>query len=225
MVEVKICGLTTAEAVDAALQGGARWLGFVFFEKSPRHLTIDRAAGLAAPVRGRADIVAVTVNADDALLRAIQSTLKPDWIQLHGREPPRRSGEARAFAGKGVIRALPIAQAEDFAAADGHAPAADWLLFDAKAPQGAALPGGNGAAFDWRLLAGRRFDRPYLLSGGLSVENVASAVAQSGALAVDVSSGVEASPGVKDPQRVTEFLRVARAADPMAGASYGFGRA
>ncbi len=211
MVETKICGLSEPAGIAAALAGEARYLGFVFFPKSPRHVAPERAGALAVPARGRADTVAVTVDADDALLAAIQTALAPDWIQLHGDEPPARIAAVRRFARKGVIKALPIARAADFAEADRFA-AADMLLFDAKAPPGARLPGGNGAAFDWRLLQGRRFARPWLLSGGLTAENLPEALRESGAGAVDVSSGVESAPGVKDPLRITAFLDAARTA-------------
>lgn len=210
MVDTKICGLSEPEGVAAALRGEARYVGFVFFPKSPRHVTPERAAAVAAPARGRADIVAVTVDADDTLLSAVAQALQPDWIQLHGAETPARTAAARRFARKGVIKALPIAAAEDFAAAGAYRHVADLLMFDAKAPPGANLPGGNGAAFDWRLLRDRRFDRPWLLSGGLTPENLAEALRESGAGAVDVSSGVESAPGVKDPLRIAAFLDAAR---------------
>lgn len=210
MAETKICGVTAPDGVAASVAGGARWIGLNFFPKSPRYVSPDRAAALAAPVRGRVETVAVTVDADDGLLETIAAALQPDWIQLHGREPPARSTAVRRFARRGVIRAIAIATAEDLAGLDAHAAHADWLLFDAKAPPGAALPGGNGAAFDWRLLAGRTFPRPWMLSGGLTPENVGEAIAESGATAVDVSSGVEAAPGVKDPERIARFLSKAR---------------
>lgn len=211
MALVKICGLRTAETVDAALRGEARYLGFNFFPKSPRFVTPDAAAALAAPARGRADTVAVVVDADDALLAQIAARLAPDWIQLHGKERPDRAAEVRRFARKGVIKALAIARPEDFEAVAPAAAAADMLLFDAKAPAGAVLPGGNGAAFDWTLLTGRTFPKPWLLSGGLTPENVAEAVRASGASQVDVASGVERAPGVKDPDRIMAFLAAAAA--------------
>lgn len=211
MVDVKICGLTSAATAEAAAQGGARYLGFVFFPKSPRNLAPEQAAALAEPVRRRADIVAVVVNPDDAQLEAIARTLAPDWIQLHGDESPARASAARRFAGKGVIKALPVARSEDLAVVDSFTSAADMLLFDAKAPAGALLPGGNGAAFDWKILRGRKFPKPWILSGGLTSENVREAVETSDAEAVDVSSGVESAPGVKDPTRIARFLAEARA--------------
>lgn len=210
----KICGLTTPDAVAAAVRGDARYLGFVFFAKSPRHVSPQTAAALARPARDRIDAVAVTVDASDALLAEIADTLAPDWIQLHGSEPPQRALEARRYARKGVIRALAIARAEDFAAAPAQAATADMLLFDAKAPADAALPGGNGAAFDWSLMAGRSIQRPWFLSGGLTPENVAAAIAATGAHLVDVSSGVERAPGVKDPERIAAFLAAASGRAP-----------
>lgn len=205
-VDAKICGLTTPDAVDTALAGGARWLGFVAFPPSPRHVEPADAAKLADRVRGKAEIVAVTVNADDALLADIRDTLKPDWIQLHGTEGPGRVRAAKAFAGKGVIKALPVREAADLDAANAFAEAADMLLFDAKPPKGASRPGGWGEAFDWTLLNGAAISRPWLLSGGLTPANVRAAVQASGAGAVDVSSGVESAPGVKDNALITRFL-------------------
>ncbi|MBL8558362.1 MAG: phosphoribosylanthranilate isomerase [Hyphomonadaceae bacterium] len=210
MAETKICGLSDAEGMDAALTGGARYVGFVFFPKSPRHLSVEKAASLATPARGRADTVAVTVDADDDLLGAIARTLQPDWIQLHGAETPARAAAVRRYAGKGVIRAFGVARAADLTAIDAYTEAADAFLFDAKAPPEAALPGGNGAAFDWRILAGRSFARPWFLSGGLDADNVAEAIATSAARMVDVSSGVERAPGVKDPLRIEAFLAAAK---------------
>jgi phosphoribosylanthranilate isomerase len=209
MIDVKICGLTGPDGLAAALKGKARFIGLVFFPKSPRHLGLQQAASLAAQARGKAEIVAVTVNADDSLLRAIASAVAPDYLQLHGAEPPARVQQARSFAAKGVIKALAIADDKDLAAAAAFEDVSDILLFDAKAPPGAALPGGNGAAFDWRLLKGRRFGKPWLLSGGLSAENLAAAISESGARAVDVSSGVERAPGVKDPDKIAAFLAAA----------------
>ncbi len=212
MADVKICGLATADAVHAALAGDARWVGFVFFPPSPRNLSPETARPLAAIARGKADIVAVTVDAGDALLAMIADRVAPDWIQLHGAESPARVAAARTFARKGVIKALPIARGEDFAAAAAFEPVADWLMFDAKAPPNADRPGGHGAAFDWTMLAGRRFSRPWMLSGGLNPENAPAALAASGAEALDVSSGVESAPGVKDAARIAAFLAAAKKA-------------
>lgn len=212
MADVKICGLNDSAGVAAAAAGRARWIGFNFFPPSPRHVAPLRAGALARGVAGRVETVAVTVDADDALLEAIEAALKPDWIQLHGAETPARVAAARRFARLGAIKVMGIARPQDFADADRYAAVADMLMFDAKAPPGAALPGGNAAAFDWKMLAGRRVARPWLLAGGLTPENVAEAVRESGAGAVDVASGVESAPGVKDPARIARFLEAARPA-------------
>ena len=210
MAETKICGVTDARALNAALAGGARMIGLVFFAKSPRNLALPDAAALADKARGRAEIVAVTVDADDGTLGAIADVVQPDWIQAHGSESPLRIGGMKYFARKGVIKALALARSEDLAQAASFESVADMLLFDAKAPPDADRPGGNAHSFDWAMLAGRRFSRPWLLSGGLTPENVGDAIRISGAGLVDVSSGVEASPGLKDPSRIAAFLAAAR---------------
>ena len=214
MAEAKICGITDAAALDAAIAGGARYAGFVFFDKSPRDLNARRdvARALAERARGRVDIVAVTVNASDELLYGLASTIEPDWIQLHGAESPRRAAEARRFASKGVIKAIGVSRGEDFAQAAAFESAAEMLMFDAKAPAHADRPGGNALAFDWALLQGRQFACPWLLSGGLTPDNVTEAIGLSGAGLVDVSSGVESAPGLKDPARIAAFLAATRAA-------------
>lgn len=211
MAETKICGITTIDALDAAIAGGARYVGFVVYPKSPRHLSRDKLAALAARARGQVETVVVTVDADDELLTAVAAYAQPDWIQLHGREGPGQVAQARQFAREGIIKAVGIAQAADLAAVAAFEPVADMLLFDAKPPAG-GLPGGNALAFDWAILAGRRVDRPWLLSGGLNPENVAQAITASGAALVDVSSGVEAAPGLKDPGKIARFLAAARSA-------------
>ncbi|MEQ1618119.1 MAG: phosphoribosylanthranilate isomerase [Terricaulis sp.] len=214
MAETKICGITTMEALDAAIAGGARMVGFVVFPKSPRHLSRDQIAALTTRARGRAEIVVVTVDADDETLAGLAAIAQPDWIQLHGNETPGRVADAGRYAQRGVIKAVGIARSEDLAQATAFEPVADMLLFDAKAPTG-GLPGGNALAFDWNLLAGRRFSRPWLLSGGLTPENVGEAIAACGAALVDVSSGVESVPGLKDPAKIAAFLAAARdAASP-----------
>lgn len=206
MLEAKICGVRDRTAIDAALHSGARYIGFVVFPKSPRHIQLDQAASLRVHVGDRAALVAVTVDAAEDQLAAIRASIAPDWIQLHGSEPPARVAAAKRYARKGVIKALPIGAAADVAAAAAYEPVADMLLFDAKAPAGADRPGGLGAAFDWRLLHGRSFARPWFLSGGLTPENVAEAARISGARLVDASSGLESAPGLKDPARITAFL-------------------
>lgn len=206
MTWAKICGLTTPETLDAALSGGAAFVGAVVFPKSPRHIAPLHAATLFERARGKAKIVAVTVDADDALLTEIALILKPDLIQLHGSETPERTAQVRTLTGAGIIRALSVRTNADIDAAANWAPVVDHLMFDAKPPEGSALPGGVGASFDWSLLAGRAFDRPWFLAGGLNPANVAEAVRITGAPLVDVSSGVESAPGVKDAALIGAFL-------------------
>lgn len=164
--KIKICGLTTPDTLNIAMEGGADFVGAVVFPKSPRHLNPETAAALFERARGRAKIVAVTVDPDDALLQQIARTLRPDFIQMHGSETAQRARQVRALTGAGVIKALPIRQADDFAAADAWDDHADHLMFDAKPPEGSALPGGVGHSFDWTMLAGRAFRRPWFLAGG-----------------------------------------------------------
>ena len=208
----KICGLTSPEAVQAALDGGADYVGFVFFPKSPRSLEPEVAARLAEPARGKAHIVAVTVDPDDAALDRIAAILRPDIVQLHGRETPERVAEVRRRTGALTIKAIPVSGPEDLLAAARYDGAADHLMLDAKAPAGAVLPGGNGARFDWGIARGSRFNRPWFLAGGLDPWNVAEALEASGAPVVDVSSGVERGPGYKDPRLISAFLDAVRRA-------------
>ena len=207
MTDAKICGLTTPDSVEAALSAGARWIGFVNFPASPRHVDPRRAGELSALAAGRAATVAVTVNADDALLADIQRHLRPDWIQLHGSETPDRVEAARTYARRGIIKALPIAEAADLAAANAFDGVADMILFDAKPPRGASRPGGWGQGYDYSLLQSLALKTPWMLSGGINPGNVRAAVVASGATAVDVSSGVESAPGVKDKGLIEAFMR------------------
>jgi len=209
-VRAKICGLSTAEAVAAAAAGGAAYVGFVFFPKSPRNLSVAAAKPLALEVPPGIAKVALTVNADDALLTAITDEVAIDMLQLHGSEPPARVAEIRARFGLPVMKALGVSAESDLEAIAEYAPVVDQLLIDAKPPAGADLPGGNGLAFDWRLIAGRRWPVPWMLAGGLTPKNVAEAVALTGARQVDVSSGVESAPGVKDIARIEAFLAAVR---------------
>jgi phosphoribosylanthranilate isomerase len=207
---VKICGLSTASSLEAALAAGADMVGFVFFPKSPRHLSLAQARELGRQTRGRAKIVALTVDSgDDALAETIDA-LTPDLLQLHGEESPARVAEIAKTFGVGTMKAIGVAAASDLAAAKDYAGIADMLLFDAKPGKDAKLPGGNGRPFDWRLLSGVTREPSYLLSGGLDVANVAEAIALSGALGVDVSSGVESAPGVKDNAKIAAFVARAR---------------
>lgn len=205
-VEAKICGLRSPEAVAAALNHGARMVGFVFFPASPRHVSLDRAAALSRSVGDDVERVGVTVDADDDLLRRAIAAARLSVVQLHGRETPRRVADVRERFGVRTMKVARVSRAEDLDAAAVFEPVADLLMFDAKPPRGATRPGGNAAAFDWRLLAGRTWRRPWLLSGGLDVDNVGRAVELTGARTVDVSSGVESAPGVKDPALVGAFL-------------------
>ena len=209
---VKICGLSTVETLAAALEVRADRIGLVFYPKSPRHVTLDQAVPLAAMARGRAAIVALTVDADDDLLEAIVAAIDPDMLQFHGRESPDRVAAIRARFGRPVIKAIGISSTQDLAAALDYAGVADELLFDAKPPAGAKLPGGNGVAFDWRILAALDLDIPFMLSGGLAPGTVGEAVRITRAPAVDVSSGVESAPGIKQPELIAVFVAAARAA-------------
>ena len=207
-VQAKICGLSSVEALDAAIRGGARFVGFVFYPASRRHVTPERAASLAALVPERVTRVGLFVDPTDAQLAGVLERVPLDLLQLHGSENPRRVAEIKARFGKPVMKAIPIAAPEDPEAATPYLDVADWLLFDAKPPRGdpKALPGGNGLAFDWQLLGGRSWSKPWMLSGGLTARNLAEAVATTHTRAVDVSSGVENHPGVKDLGKIAEFL-------------------
>ena len=210
--KVKICGLTTEAALETALAAGADYVGLVFFPPSPRSLSPEAAAPLAARARGRARIVALAVDPDDALLDAVVSAVDPDLLQLHGEEPPARAAEVRRRWARPVMKAITVETAQDAEAALGYQGAADLILFDAQAPRGATRPGGNGAAFDWQALAAVKNEVVYMLSGGLTPDNVAEAIGVTGAAIVDVSSGVETRPGEKDPELIRRFLRTVKAA-------------
>lgn len=212
-VRVKICGLTRPEDVDAVAAAGASYAGLVFFAKSPRNVSVAVARDLAvrAPV-GLAK-VGLVVNPSDALLDEITAQVPLDMIQLHGSEPPERVVEVRARWGLPVMKAVGVADADDLDKLDIYQRVADQILVDAKPPKGADLPGGNGLAFDWRLIAGRRWSRPWMLAGGLTPQNVARAVAMTGVAQVDVSSGVESAPGVKDAELIRGFVSAAKVAE------------
>lgn len=211
-VRVKICGLKEPAHVAAAVAAGAAYVGFVFFPKSPRHLAIPAAARLAADVPPGVAKVALTVNATDAELDAITGAVAIDMLQLHGAESPERVGEVRARYGLPVMKAVGIADETDLALIQTYGKVADQLLIDAKPPKGAALPGGNGLAFDWRLVARKYWPCPWMLAGGLTPDNVAAAVRLTGARQVDVSSGVERAPGIKDEGLIRAFVAAARGA-------------
>ncbi len=209
MNQVKICGLNDAEGYDAAQQAGADYIGFVFYPPSPRAVTPGQAAALAAR-GGPARRVGLLVDASDDEIAGILAAVPLDILQLHGEETPARAAALRQRFGLPVMKALGIAEPADLARLADYAPAVDMFLLDAKPPPGATLPGGNAASFDWALLAGQAIPLPWLLAGGLTPDNVADAIAQSGAPGVDVSSGVERARGVKDPARIRAFIQAAR---------------
>jgi len=209
---VKICGLSTPETLDAALDAGADMVGFVFFPPSPRHLQFERARSLGERVRGRAQKVALTVDADDAFLQSVVEALRPDILQLHGSEPVPRLQAIRRRFGVPLMKAVPVSVKDDLERIDTYAAVADRLLFDARAPREATRPGGLGNSFDWRLLENVRTAVPFMLSGGLDVGNVGEALRITRASGIDVSSGVEDAPGVKHVEKIIAFVRAARAA-------------
>jgi len=217
-LDIKICGLKTPEALEAALTGGASHVGFIFFPKSPRYLEPEAAGRLRRAALGRADAVAVTVDADDAFLDRIVTALSPDMLQLHGRETPERVTQVKARYGLPVMKALAISDASDLKAAMGFAGVADRLLFDAKPPKGSVLPGGNGVSFDWRLLAALDLSIEYMLSGGLNAANIGDALRLANPPGIDISSGVESAPGIKDAGLIAEFFNSVRAARTNAAA-------
>ena len=212
MTQAKICGLSTPETVDAALAGGAACVGFMFFAASPRVVAPEAAGRLARPARGPTKNVAVTVDPDDETLDRIVQHLHPDLIQLHGREDPARVAAVAQRTGTGVIKVAPVSESADLDAARAYEAVADHLMFEGRPPKDATRPGGIGASFDWSLLSGRRFARPWLLAGGLDPWNVGEAVRLSGATLVDVSSGVERGAGLKDPALISAFLDAVRRA-------------
>lgn len=211
-VEIKICGLTSDATLDAALEAGADVVGLVSFPKSPRHVAPESAAALAERARGRVRIALLTVDADDALLAELMAAVAPNVLQLHGAETPNRVLDLKRRFGVEIWKAVAVSEAADLARAEPYWAAADRVLFDAKPPKGSVLPGGNGVSFDWTLLGGLDPKRPFVLSGGLAPGNVREAVRVTRAVAVDVSSGVESAPGVKDPALIAAFVREARAA-------------
>ena len=209
-IAVKICGLRDAAGIDAAVAAGADYVGLNFFPKSPRYVTDDEAAVLAARVPVGTAKVGLVVDPTDAELDRLLATVPLDIIQLHGHETPARVAQVRARTGLPVIKVVGVADAADLPELDAQAQVADQILVDAKPPKNAVLPGGNGLAFDWGLIAQRRWPVPWMLAGGLNAANVAQAVAQTGAVQVDVASGVESAPGVKDAQMMLDFVAAAR---------------
>ena len=212
-IRVKICGLKTPETVRAAVDAGASYIGFNFFATSPRYAAPELARDLAVDIEPGVAKVALSVDADDAFLDALVDMVPLDMLQLHGRETPERVAEVRARYGLPVMKAIGIRDASDLSQIDAFSAVADQLLIDAKAPKGAALPGGNGVTFDWRLLAGRKYwTRPWMLAGGLTLDNVAEAIKLTGTKQVDLSSGVETAPGVKDEALIAKFIAAAQGA-------------
>jgi phosphoribosylanthranilate isomerase len=209
---VKICGLSTPETVDAALDAGADMIGFVFFPPSPRFVSPEQAAPLAARARGRAAVTVLTVDMDEAGIADIAAAVRPDWLQLHGHEPPEQVAALKRRFGLPVMKAIGVREPVDLAQAGAYRAVADRLLLDAKPPKGATRPGGNAVAFDWAILDGFDPGIPWMLSGGLDPGNVAEAIARTRPPGVDVSSGVESSPGVKDAGRIAAFVAAARGA-------------
>lgn len=212
---VKICGLSTRETLDVALGAGADMVGFVFFPPSPRHLSLETAREFGKQARGRAAKVALTVDADDASISNIVEALQPDLLQLHGKETVARLRDIKAKFGLPVMKVIGVETSTDLATLPGFASVADRILFDARAPKDATRPGGLGAVFDWRLLSKLELKLPYMVSGGLNPDNVAEAVRVTHAGGVDVSSGVERSPGHKDPEMILKFIRAARATEEL----------
>jgi phosphoribosylanthranilate isomerase len=210
-VAVKICGLTDPVGLDAALTAGAHWVGFVFYPPSPRHLTSERAAALTAQVQGRALTVGLFVDPSDDELAATLGAVALDLVQLHGAEDPKRVAEIKSRFQRPIIKALGVQEPSDLLIAADYEPMSDLLLFDAKPPKTSdALPGGNGLSYDWSLCRGAVLSRPWLLSGGLTAENVQVAIKSAGAQSVDVSSGVERARGVKDPALIERFIAAAQ---------------
>jgi len=212
---VKICGLSARETLDVALDAGADMVGFVFFPPSPRHLSLEMARDLGRQVKRRAAKVALTVDADDATLADIVEALRPDLLQLHGKETVARLRDIKQKFGLEVMKAIAVESAADLASLPGYAAVADRILFDARPPKGATRPGGLGAVFDWHLLENLDLKLPFLVSGGLNAENVAQALRVTRAGGVDVSSGVERAPGVKDGEMIRAFVRAARASEQL----------
>jgi len=209
-VSVKICGINSVIAAEAALRAGVEYGGLVFFTKSPRHLSLESGVALAERMRGKLKLVALVVDEDDAALASIAQQIKPDFFQLHGKEAPSRTADIRSRFHIPVIKALAIAEPDDLHRLAAYDSAADMLMFDAKAPESASRPGGHGAAFDWQMLTGIKLARPWFLAGGLNPGNVSRAIAVSGAPMVDVSSGVESAPGIKSESLIGEFVAAAR---------------
>ena len=206
-LDIKICGLKTPETIAAALDGGASHIGFIFFSKSPRYLAPELAGDLRLAARGQADAVAVTVDADNAFLDEIVMAMSPDWLQLHGRETPERVQAIRDRYSLPVMKAISVSEASDLDRIAAYRDVADGFLLDAKPPKGSELPGGNGVTFDWRILTALDADIDYMLSGGLNAANIGEALRLANPPGIDISSGVESAPGIKDVGLIEDFFR------------------
>jgi len=212
-IDIKICGLSNNESIDAVIAGGATHMGLIFFEKSPRHVSLEQAQNLSRHVAKRIQKVAVSVNVDDEYMADIVEAMQPDVLQLHGNETPDRVRELKSKYNLPVMKAFAISETSDFEKLTPYIGIADKFLFDAKPPKGSDLPGGNGVAFDWEIMDALPKDVPYMLSGGLDASNVCEAVERSGAKAVDISSGVESAAGVKNIKLIEEFLATCHQCD------------
>jgi phosphoribosylanthranilate isomerase len=208
--DVKICGLSTLETVDAALKGGARYIGLVFFAKSPRNLSLEQAASLSARAQGKAKVVGLFVDPAPDFLEAVRASVRLDVLQLHGEERPAQLAQIKSRHGLQLWKALPVQTLADVQSSARYVGSADLMLYDAKPPQGSNLPGGNGLRFDWRVLAGVQHRLPWGLAGGIDTRNVREAITITGAPLVDVSSGVESAPGIKDVDKIATFLKAVR---------------
>ncbi len=206
---VKICGIRDAETARVAVEAGADYIGLVFYEQSPRHVTITEALAVAAAVDGKAKLVGLFVDKEESALEEIAQAVKLDMLQFHGRETVEQLRAAKRF-GSEIAKVIPVREASDLEAVDAYTNVADWLIFDTKPPRDATRPGGNGAAFDWTLLAGKDWQRPWMLSGGLNPGNVQEAIRITGAKTVDVSSGVEDRPGIKNHDLIRQFIAAAK---------------
>ena len=211
--EIKICGLSNEAAISTAIDGGAHHIGFIFFEKSPRNVSVEKASKLSRFAGSAINKIAVTVNASDGLFDHIVSQTAPDMLQLHGSETPQRVTELKAKYKLPVMKAIAVRTIDDLLKSDAYKTSADRLLFDAKAPDGSDIPGGNAIAFDWTLLKAIGGDVNYMLSGGLNASNISQALRTTGAKAVDVSSGVESSPGIKDIAKIAAFIKTVKEYD------------
>ena len=219
-LEIKICGISTEAAIDALVAGGAAYMGLIFFERSPRHVSLEQASGLSSHAGSRVGKVAVTVDASDDYIGEIVTAVKPDMLQLHGSETPERAKQLDSRFGLPIMKSIAVGERSDLDKIAPYEGIVDRFLFDAKPPSGSNLPGGNGVAFEWEIMDGLPDNVPYMLSGGLDATNIQRAIRLSGATAVDVSSGVESAPGIKDPRLIEAFLKICREITPTKEVSF-----